>query len=146
MKTSLKICIFVLIETIKPIFVMQSTNFNKEAITKAVVKEIKKQYTKAQIQATYTSEFQNPSKLAWKNKGENYMPDIIVQNVKEGLNIYEIELSGEFDIDKWKLYSLYAKKSNGRFFLVLPRWLMGKARQTLNDNELRNVSLESISE
>ncbi|MFB6318935.1 hypothetical protein [Saccharicrinis sp. FJH54] len=121
-------------------------NLDKESITKAVLKEVVRHNRGAEIHARHTRDLPNPARLAWKNKEENYMPDIIVRNGKNGLNIYEIELTDEFDISKWRLYSMYARKSNGKLHLVLPRWLSNRAKEKIEESNLKNILVEYVTD
>lgn len=146
LKVSICYCNFVRTETILITEAMRLANLNKESITKAVLKDVKKQYKGAEIHARHTRDLPNPAKFAWKNNEANYMPDIIVRNNGESLNIYEIELTDEFDVNKWRLYSLYAKKSRGRFHLVMPRWLLNRAKDKIQESNLKNIQLEFVSE
>ncbi|MFB6342227.1 hypothetical protein ACE01N_06670 [Saccharicrinis sp. FJH2] len=121
-------------------------NLDKESITKVVLKEVTRQNRGAEIHAKHTRDLPNPARLAWKNKEENYMPDIIVRNGKNGMSIYEIELTDEFDIDKWRLYSMYARRSNGKLHLVLPRWLSTRAKEKIDECNLKNILVEFVTD
>lgn len=114
---------------------------SKEVVAKAVISEIEKDNKASRIETDLIGDYSSPSKIVWKSSNKGHVPDIKANTTKGVPVIYEIELSDEFDPEKWRLFSLYALKSKGRFVLVIPEIRLKKISSIIKKKELNNVQL-----
>lgn len=66
--------------------------------------------------------FKNPYKIGWKKSDKGYYPDVIGAS-KKITHIFSVETKlldkvPKKDLDKWRMFSLYAKANNGNMYLV----------------------------
>jgi len=82
----------------------------KEIVAKAVIEKIEEDEEKFDIETRLVGSYYNPAKVVWKSSHSGYTPDIKVSSPKGNSDIYEIEISDNYNEEKWRLFSLYAKK------------------------------------
>jgi hypothetical protein len=104
-------------------------------VTKAVISKIQDEDIPEKIKAIHMKEFETPDKISVKGKNVGYTPDIEAFFKKE-VKIYEIELDKKMPVEKWRLLSLYAKKKNGNFYLVVPDYLRGPVKDEIRKNDI----------
>ncbi|NBC83032.1 MAG: hypothetical protein GVY19_06580 [Bacteroidetes bacterium] len=119
---------------------MKKSVQEKNLVLNAVLNEIKKEDHK-KIETGFEDDYSFTKKIVWKDNDEGYTPDIVVEFDNDTKNIYEIELDEDLNIDKWKLFSMYARKHKGEFFIVLPDWIMEKVKDEIKQNNISNVHL-----
>lgn len=112
---------------------------SKEVVAKAVIKEIKKENKVNNIETGLIRSYANPSKIVWKKSHSGYTPDIKAISAQGVPVIYEIELSESVNEEKWRLFSLYAAKSKGRFILVVPETRVKEMSELIKERNLRNI-------
>ena len=108
---------------------------NKEMIVNSVIDNLLEEQEPEEIKTPYISKYESPSKLKLESTNETFVPDIIA-TYKDSSNYYEIELDDDFKINKWKLFSIQAKKRKGDLYLVVPEWLKESVK-----NELINQNI-----
>lgn len=119
---------------------MKKSGYNKKLIANVMLEEIEKDKP-AKIETELFKNFKIPEKIVLKEKNTGYTPDIKVVLDDGKINLYEIELEEKYDIEKWKLYSVYAKRSKGDLYIILPDWMLDQVKNTLVQNEIKNVNL-----
>jgi len=119
---------------------MKKSVQEKNLVLNAVLNEIKKEDHK-KIETGFEDDYSFTKKIVWKDQDAGYTPDIVVEYEDETRNIYEIELDDDLNIDKWKLFSMYARKHKGEFFIVLPDWIMEKVKDEVKKHNISNVHL-----
>jgi len=119
---------------------MKNTVEEKEMVVNAVIEEIQND-NPSNIQTGYDDDFSQAKTLVWKKDDKGYTPDIIAEFDDGKRNIYEIELNGDINTDKWKLFSAYARKYKGEFFIVLPEDNMEEVKEAIKSNQITNVHL-----
>ena len=118
----------------------------KEIVAKAVIEEIKKNNGNSAIETRWVKSFYHPAKLVWKSSQSGYIPDIKVSSPEGNSDIYEIELSENYNEEKWRLFALYAKKLRGRFILIVPESKVDKISSKLTKNKIHNTYLIAIKD
>lgn len=119
---------------------MKKSVQEKDVVLNAVLSEIKKEDYKT-IETGFEDDYAFTKKVVWKENEEGYIPDIVVEFDDGIRNIYEIELEEDFSIDKWNLFSMYARKHKGEFYIVLPDWIMEKAKDEIKKHNISHVHL-----
>ncbi len=108
---------------------------DKTKVARAVVAKIEEDWDTSTIKSKHIVGFEHPNPLSIKGKDEKYTPDIIASH-KHGTSVYEIELDDTYTVDKWKIFSLYARKNNGNLFLVIPDYLRKSVKETITENKI----------
>ncbi|MFW5760885.1 MAG: hypothetical protein ACOCXH_07905 [Cyclobacteriaceae bacterium] len=121
----------------------KETNIDKKMVARAIIQKIEEENKPEKIRTDFLPGYDTPDKITLKttnnNQPEIHKPDIEV--VLDGkTNLYEIELDDKNKEDKWRLLSLFAKKNNGKFFLVVPDWMRQPMVDQLKNNKI-NASL-----
>ena len=109
---------------------------NKVMVTRAVISKIEEDKKPKEIKAQHIVGYDNPDKIAIKGKAEGYTPDIAAVSDHE-TSIYEIELERNISIDKWRTFSLYARKKNGNLFLVVPDYMKETVKKEITDSKIK---------
>jgi hypothetical protein len=108
---------------------------DKTMVARAVVSKIKDETKPDQIRAKELNEYESPNGISLRGKNEVYAPDIAAV-YKDKTHVYEIELNKHVSVDKWRLFSLYAKKNHGNLYLVVPDYLKENVKKELVDNDI----------
>jgi hypothetical protein len=108
---------------------------DKTMVTKAIISKIQDENMPEKIKAIHLKDYDTPDKISVKGKNIGYTPDIEAFFKKE-INVYEIELDKKMPVEKWRLLSLYAKKNNGNFYLVIPDYLRGPVKDEISKNDI----------
>ena len=87
----------------------QQREIDKTMVARAVISKIQDESNPEHIKAKYIKEFEVPGKVTIKGRDGGYAPDIAAEFPKV-TDVYQIELNNDMPVDKWRLFSLYAKK------------------------------------
>lgn len=123
---------------------MEKSGINKEVIAKAVIKSINTQ-NPVKIETRFLKGYDTPDKIVYKSSRKGYNPDIIVF-FEDATYIYEIELDDNCETNKWQLFSLYTKKNKGRFYLIVPDWMILSVKATLKNKKIDASILHFIDQ
>jgi Holliday junction resolvase len=67
--------------------------------------------------------FVTPGKVRWDEEDDGVIPDITGEH-KGSVYVFEIETRDDLEAkkveDRWRLLSVYAKRHQGKFYLVIP--------------------------
>jgi hypothetical protein len=116
----------------------------KEIVARAVIDEIEKDDEKKKIETGLAKNYYNPATIVWKSSQNGFIPDIKVSSSKGKSDIYEIEISDNYNEEKWKLFSLYTKKSHGRFYLIVPESKVDEITLKITNSKIHNIHLLTI--
>lgn len=108
---------------------------NKAKIALAVINKIKQENKPKSIQTTLVVGYDLPARVKLRGEKDGYIPDIAVEYDKE-TTVYEIELSKEMQVSKWRTLSLYARKFNGSFYLVVPDYLKDMFTHEIEEKDI----------
>ncbi len=108
---------------------------DKSMVTRAVITKIEEERKPKAIKTKHVIGYDSPNKISLKGKDEGYTPDIaaIFDN---STTVYEIELNKTMPVEKWRMLSLYARKNNGNFYLVVPDYLKEPITQEIKEKEI----------
>ena len=115
---------------------MENTrSFDKSTILRVMIQDIEKKKHPMEIKTDHLENYNSPGKLTLKGKSGIHKPDMVVVFDKE-THLYEVELDKKMKPDKWKLYSLYARKNHGNLYLIVPDWLRDPVKERLKEENI----------
>jgi hypothetical protein len=115
---------------------MENTrSFDKSTILRVMIQDIEKKKHPMEIKTDHLKNYNSPEKLTLKGRQEIHKPDMVVVFDKE-THLYEVELDKKMKPDKWKLYSLYARKNHGNLYLIVPDWLRDPVKERLKEENI----------
>ncbi len=114
----------------------KTLEIGKGAYVSALINTIKSNNDYALVKSAVDPDLPNPARIKWKQKNVGYTPDVTVTLNNGNINVYEVELNQEVNIDKWNLFSLFAKKHNGQLYLAVPEKML---------NAIENKAKEALS-
>jgi hypothetical protein len=119
-------------------------NVTKEQVAEAVIRHIKNNNKNIEVKTRLIRDYEDPQKVIWKSNHSGYTPDIKTTSPKGNSDIYEIELTDHYNADKWHLFSLYTKKTQGNLILVIPDSRVDEVSKEIRVKRLRNIQLITI--
>jgi hypothetical protein len=85
------------------------------------------------IRSRFGQEFERPDSIKIKGKKKQVTPDLVIES-RKGADLYVIELETTYDIEKWRLLSLYALRMKGNLHIVAPHenetYISGKVEES----------------
>ncbi len=120
---------------------MENDVASKQAVAQAIINRIEENDKPVTIETGLFKNYNSPNKITQKDNGEGYTPDIKVRLKDNTTNFYEIVLKNEYNIEKWRILSSYAKDNNGKLILIVPDSLLDNLKKTLKDNNLKNIHI-----
>jgi hypothetical protein len=114
---------------------MENENIDKSKVSKVIISKITQDRNPEVIRAAHLEEYESPEKISLSTDNQSFVPDIEAVYEKEKV-VYEIELNNKILIDKWRAISKYVRKSNGSFYLVVPKHLKEFMKKELEDNDV----------
>ena len=110
---------------------------DKTMVTRAVIIKIKDDENPDVIKATHIQGYDDPDIIGNKENDQGYKPDIVAFKENE-TNIFEIELDDRMPVNKWRLFSEYARQNNGNLFLVVPDYLKEGIKSEMQKQQIRS--------
>ena len=112
-------------------------NARKKSVVQALISKIKQDNIDSTIKTDLIEGFRKPEKIIRKDTDMNgYVPDV-VSEMDGRIDLYEIELHEKnYLLDKWRLFSLYSKKSKGSFNIITPKTNLDKLKDVLDMNKI----------
>jgi hypothetical protein len=99
---------------------MQTKEVNKKLVVQAIIEKIEDESENAEIRTSLVQGYEVPGKIIPKGQQEKgYYPDLISHQGRK-TELYEIELTPESNLEKWRIFSLFSKKEHGTLHLVIP--------------------------
>jgi len=108
---------------------------NKAEVVKSLIHTIEEKRSLNTIKTKHIDKLDNPEKICLNDENQVYVPDIEAV-YDEATTLYEIELDNKMPIEKWRLFSLYSRKKNGSFYLVVPDFLKDNIKKVIKDKEI----------
>jgi hypothetical protein len=110
-------------------------NIDKPMVSRAIISKISSERNPKIIKALHLEEYESPEKISLSPGEKSFVPDIEAVYERENI-VYEIELNDKIMVNKWRTFSKYVRKSNGSFYLVIPRQLKDFIKKELEDNSI----------
>jgi hypothetical protein len=109
---------------------------NKKIVVQAIIDKIENENDDFEIKTGIVEGYNRPEKIIRKGDQEKgYVPDVMMQNDRK-TELFEVELDEDFELDKWKLFSLYSTKLKGNFNIVAPEEILPKVREVLHSEHI----------
>jgi hypothetical protein len=111
----------------------------KKIIAQSLIEKIKSENQDSVIKTNVVEGYKKPYKILKKeNQQTGFVPDVISEEKGGKTDLYEIELDERnYVLDKWRLFSLYSKKTRGSFSIVTPESKMDLLKDMLKLNQIR---------
>ena len=96
---------------------------NKKLVVQALIDKLEKENQAVEIKTSVVEGFGKPESIFDKDHDKlGYTPDIISE-ADGRKDVYEVELDLEKEqpLEKWRLFYIFTKESNGRFNVVVPK-------------------------
>lgn len=114
---------------------MEKVHIDKSKVSQVIISKIRNDRNPEVIRAAHLEEYESPEKISSGTGKQFFVPDIEAVYEKE-IVVYEIELINKIKVDKWRAFSKYVRKSNGSFYLVVPKHLKEFMKKELEDNDV----------
>ncbi len=110
---------------------------SKKIVVQAIIEKVESEFNDVEIRTSVVEGYERPETISPKGDSDKgYIPDVMLTS-SEGTEIYEVEMDKQYEVDKWKLFSLYSSKNNGELNIVTPEEKLPELRAMLNDNDIK---------
>lgn len=93
---------------------------NLELIIDSLIEKAKQEEGIIAIRSRFGKEYDRPDIIKIKGKKRKVTPDLEIETGNQ-TNLYIVEQDSNYDIEKWRLLSLYVMKIQGNFYIVAPK-------------------------
>ena len=109
---------------------------SKKMVVMAIIEKVEKEYDDAQIRTPLIEGYDKPARIGLKGKAEEgYVPDMVLRR-KDATELYCVELEKDYQVNKWRLFSLYTMKEKGNLHIVAPEAHLPQLKEALNENSI----------
>ena len=112
---------------------------DKKIVVQAIIEKAEKDDSDVQIMTNIVDGYERPDRIVVKGEQQRgYTPDVILKK-NDTTDLYEVELGKdkEYELDKWRLFSLYSHKQKGNFNIVIPEDNLPRMRELLKENQIK---------
>ncbi len=110
---------------------------SKQIVVQAIIEKVEKEFDNVEIRTSVVEGYERPETISEKgNREEGFTPDVMLTS-PEGTEIYEVEMDQNYQVEKWRLFSLYSGKKNGDLNIVTPEEQLPELRDVLNKNDIK---------
>jgi hypothetical protein len=109
----------------------------KKIVAQALIQKIETDNTDSQIRTHIVEGYRKPERIVLKDTmQEGFVPDVMAETTGKK-DLYEIELNEhQYTLEKWRLFSLYCKKSKGSFSIITPKEKLDHIKNLLDVNQI----------
>lgn len=108
---------------------------DKAMVARVMVSKLQEEQKPKQIRTRYLKGFESPDNVSIKGDEKKFSPDIMAIYDRE-THLYEIELDNKMPVDKWRTFSLYARKNKGNLYLIVPDYLKDPIKEQIRNNDI----------
>jgi len=109
---------------------------DKKLVVQAIIEKAELDYDDLLIKTSVVEGYEKPDKITLKGtQDKGYVPDVWLRN-EQTTELYEVELGQDYQLDKWRLFSLYSNRQNGNFNIVTPEDHLHQLRSVLNEHQI----------
>ncbi len=90
-----------------------------EQIIETLIQKVKLEKGVVKIKSRFGKEYERPDRIRIKGKKKQVTPDLVIESGDQ-TDMYIVELEANFDVDKWRLLSLYTRQLHGRLYILAP--------------------------
>jgi hypothetical protein len=112
-------------------------NGRKKIVVQALIDKIETEDKSREIKTQVVEGYKKPEKITIKDSDrKGYTPDLISE-ASNRTDLYEVELDEHNYVpEKWRLFSLYSKKTKGNFSIVTPKDNLEQIKNMLRSNQI----------
>jgi hypothetical protein len=127
-------------ETAKEFFIIKYANMvDKKIVVKAIIEQAKNDSQETKIMTSLVEGYERPERIGIKGaKKRDYTPDVLLRH-DHAIELYTVELGkqNDYELDKWRAFSLYTQKEKGNFNIVIPEENLVRLRGLLAENNIK---------
>jgi len=94
---------------------------NIELILNTLIEKAKLEDGIVTIRSAFGNEYERPDTIILKGRKKRPVTPDLVITFRDKADLYVIEQETNYNIEKWRLLSLYALKMKGNFYIVTPK-------------------------
>ena len=91
-----------------------------ELIIDTLIQKVKLEEGVVKIRSRFGKEYERPDRIRIKGKKKQFTPDLVIESGNR-TDLYIVEQEAKFDVEKWRLLSLYTSKLHGDLYILAPR-------------------------
>lgn len=115
----------------------EKNTVKKEFVVQALIDKIEKENQDIEIKTRIVKGYDSPKRIAKQDSDQKgFTPDVL-SSTPEKTDLYEVELTQDYKLEKWKLFSLYSNKLKGTFNIVTPQNNLTAIRNKLKENNIK---------
>jgi len=120
---------------------MSVTSITKHQIAQAIIMQLEEQEEGIKIETKLFKNYISPQKITQQSINKEYYPDILTILENGETNIYEIELDGNINAEKWRVFSLFTKLKRGELYIVVPESNLSAVEKIIVEKGFQNIKL-----
>jgi len=120
---------------------MNITSLTKHQIAQAIIMQLEEQEEGIKIETDLFKNYVSPQKITQQSIQQEYHPDILTILENGETNVYEIELDGNINAEKWRVFSLFTKLKRGVLYIVVPESNLSEVEKIIVEKEFQNIKL-----
>ncbi len=111
---------------------------NKAVVVQTIIDKVENEQEVKEIKTNLVKGYEKPDTIIIKGRNQKgFSPDVITE-MNGRTDLYEVELdSGNYLLEKWKMFYLFAKKTKGVFTIVTPEDNLDIIRELLKVHNIR---------
>jgi hypothetical protein len=90
-----------------------------EQIINTLIQNVKTEEGVVNIRSRFGKEYERPDSIRIKGKKKQITPDLVIES-GERTDMFIVELAANFDVEKWRLLSLYTRQLHGSLYILAP--------------------------
>jgi hypothetical protein len=109
---------------------------SKKIVAEAIIQKAEEDYEDVKIMTSMVEGFEKPDTIMNKDQEkEGFTPDVMLRS-NDVTELFEIELSQDFKLEKWKLFSKFSNSKKRSFSIVTQEEHVNPLRNFLNQNHI----------
>lgn len=109
---------------------------SKKNIAEAIIQKAEREHQDVRIMTTMVEGFDRPEKIKFKKEEQGgFAPDVMLRS-NDVTELYEIDLSQDYKLEKWKLFSRFSNNENRSFSIVTHKDHLHPLKDFLNQNNI----------
>lgn len=106
-----------------------------ELIIDTLIQKVNQEEGVVKIRSRFGKEYERPDMIRVKGKKKQVTPDLVIESGNR-TDMYIVEQEANFDVEKWRLLSLYTGKLHGHLYILAPRDYEAFITRKLEDNKI----------
>jgi len=90
-----------------------------EQIIDTLIHKVRLEKGLVKIRSRFGKEYERPERIRIKGKKKQVTPDLVIES-GDRTDMYIVELEASFEMEKWRLLSLYTRQLHGSLYIIAP--------------------------